>query len=129
MGFQGLVISDDLRMNAIKQQYPLEQSVVQAVNAGVDILLVTDNLERRVMNALVGAVKEGKLKKSCIDQAYERIMATKKKYGILTAPVSRPQVETQGKGVPVLIRNRCPAPRSQAEAQGMGVPIIRKRHL
>lgn len=84
MGYQGLVFSDDMRMSAIKQQYPLERSVVQAVNAGVDILLVTDNMERRVMLALLGAVKEGKIKPSSIDQAYDRIMATKKKYKILS---------------------------------------------
>ncbi len=95
MGYQGLVLSDDLRMNAIKQEYPLEESVVQAVNAGVDVLLVTDNLERRVMNALVGAVKAGKIKRSCIDLAYDRIMATKKKYGILLDKKELPIAETQ----------------------------------
>ncbi len=83
LGYQGLVISDDLRMDAIKQYYPLNVSVVQAVNAGVDVLLVTDNLERRVMDALVLAVETGKVPMKTIDVAYGRIMATKKKYGIV----------------------------------------------
>jgi len=95
LGYQGLVISDDLRMDAIKHYYPLNVSVVQAVNAGVDVLLVTDNLERRVMDDLVAAVESGKIPVKTIDEAYGRIMATKEKYGIIRkkrpAVVSAPQ--------------------------------------
>ncbi len=83
LGYKGLVISDDLRMDAIKQRYPLDVSVVQAVNAGVDVLLVTDNYERRVMDSLVKAVVSGQVPLKSIDLAYDRIMATKAKYGIL----------------------------------------------
>jgi beta-N-acetylhexosaminidase len=90
LGYQGLVISDDLRMNAIKQYYPLEVSVVQAVNAGVDVLLVTDNLERRVMDSLVGAVASGRIPMKTIDEAYDRIMKTKAKYGILALKRVKP---------------------------------------
>jgi beta-N-acetylhexosaminidase len=83
LGYQGLVISDDLRMDAIKRQYPLDVSVVQAVNAGVDVLLVTDNYEKRVMDSLVNAVLSGRVPVKNIDEAYDRIMRTKAKYGIL----------------------------------------------
>src|SRR5581483_7309183 len=83
LGYQGLVISDDLRMDAIKQQYPLDLSVIQAVNAGVDVLLVTDNYEKRVMDSLMNAVVSGRVPMKSIDLAYARIMATKQKYGIL----------------------------------------------
>jgi len=83
LGYKGLVISDDLRMDAIKQRFPLEESVVQAVNAGVDVLLVTDNYEKRVMDSLVSAVVSGRVSLASIDAAYYRIMATKQKYGIL----------------------------------------------
>jgi beta-N-acetylhexosaminidase len=93
LGYQGLVISDDLRMDAIKQYYPLNVSVVQAVNAGVDVLLVTDNLERRVMDALVLAVESGKVPMKTIDVAYARIMATKAKYGILALKKTSPKIQ------------------------------------
>ncbi len=83
LGYKGLVISDDLRMDAIKQRYPLDVSVVQAVNAGVDVLLVTDNYEKRVMDSLLNAVVSGRVTMKSIDEAYYRIMSTKKKYGIL----------------------------------------------
>ncbi|HET9870697.1 MAG TPA: glycoside hydrolase family 3 N-terminal domain-containing protein, partial [bacterium] len=86
LGYQGLVISDDLRMDAIRDYYPLDVSVVQAVNAGVDVLLVTDNLEGRVMDSLVAAVRSGRIPMAVIDEAYGRILATKKKYGIIPRP-------------------------------------------
>jgi beta-N-acetylhexosaminidase len=83
LGFDGLVISDDLRMGAIKDYYPLDLSVIQAVNAGVDVLLVTDNLERRVMEGLVKAVESGKVSMKTINEAYARIIGIKAKYGLL----------------------------------------------
>ena len=108
LGYQGLVISDDLKMDAIKQRYPLDVSVVQAVNAGVDVLLVTDNYERRVMDSVVNAVVAGKIPMKNIDDAYHRIMATKGKYGILTlarkAPSESRQAGTKGKPLQVVLK-------------------------
>ncbi len=92
LGYKGLVISDDLRMDAIKRHYPLEVSIVQAVNAGVDILLVTDNFERRVMDTLVRAVASGKVPLRKIDEAYARISRIKSKYGILARGNRIPKV-------------------------------------
>jgi beta-N-acetylhexosaminidase len=103
LGFKGLVISDDLKMDAVKQRFPLEVSVVQAVNAGVDVLLVTDNYERRVMESLVKAVVSGKVALSHIDDAYRRIMATKRKYGILA--------RHKGAGNPTARREGPPGPK------------------
>jgi beta-N-acetylhexosaminidase len=91
LGYKGLVISDDLKMDAIKRRFPLDISVVQAVNAGVDILLVTDNYERRVMDSLVKAVLSGKVRRKSIDDSYHRIMATKAKYGILALNRAKPK--------------------------------------
>jgi len=129
MGYRGLVISDDLRMNAIKQEYPLEDSVVQAVNAGVDVLLVTDNLERRVMNALVAGVKGGKIKLSSVNLAYERIMGTKRKYGIVKLKEAPQIVKTKPAPAP---SHELSEPRLQASVAGpkSGTPgLIGPDHL
>ncbi|GMT42141.1 MAG: hypothetical protein IEMM0002_0552 [bacterium] len=40
MGFKGLVVSDDLNMGAAANRYPLDERIMLAVNAGVDILLI-----------------------------------------------------------------------------------------
>ncbi|MFC1567151.1 glycoside hydrolase family 3 protein, partial [bacterium] len=43
--FPGIVISDDLQMKAISANFGLEETIVLAINAGVDILLFANNLE------------------------------------------------------------------------------------
>lgn len=54
MSFEGVVISDDLEMKAISERYPIDRSVAEAIEAGVDMLLVCKDLEtqRRALAAL-----------------------------------------------------------------------------
>jgi beta-N-acetylhexosaminidase len=128
LGFQGLVICDDLRMDAIKGRFSLESSVVQAVNAGVDILLVTDNMERRIMDALVEAVASGRVARSTVDKAYSRIMGMKVKYGLVRAQ-GAPSREGLGNPAPPAREQASGGPpqhslpTAQREAQGPG-PIL-----
>ena len=46
IGFDGVVISDDLQMKAISDQWSFEEAVQRAVLAGVDLLIVGNNLVR-----------------------------------------------------------------------------------
>lgn len=65
MGYQGIVITDDLTMGAIMKNYDLTTAAVDTVNAGSDILLVAhgyDN-EKRVMDSLLQNVKTVRFKK------------------------------------------------------------------
>ena len=45
LGYQGVVVSDDMQMKAISDAYGLERVLFLAVDAGVDILLFANNLE------------------------------------------------------------------------------------
>lgn len=78
MGFEGVVISDDLLMNALAK-YSLEERIVMAVNAGVDIVLISDYFTKqsnsiKVANdAIFNAVKSGKISQNRIKDAYNRI--------------------------------------------------------
>jgi beta-N-acetylhexosaminidase len=123
LGYQGLVISDDLRMGAIKQNFPIDISVVQAVNAGVDVLLVTDNFERRVMDTLVRGVVSGKIPVKNIDDAYKRIMSIKAKYGILAR---HPQSPKFAQRPPISKPNSLmtAAPKLQVETHALGIPNL-----
>ena len=122
LGYQGLVISDDLRMDAIKRRYPLEVSVVQAVNAGVDVLLVTDNYEKRVMETLVQAVQSGKVGMKSIDEAYNRITRIKAKYGLTTALMRKTPNTVKTEKKPML----SPPPMIRAESPGVVPPSFKK---
>ena len=79
IGYEGVVISDDLTMRAIAANYRLEDAVVLAVEAGVDVLTLghptaVADMER-IVGALVGAVQSGRIPESRIDASYERIRA------------------------------------------------------
>ena len=86
MNFQGVIISDDMQMKAISSQYGLEQSIKQAINAGVDILLFGNNLvydekiAEKAINIIKKLIKNGEISSVRIDESYKRIMKLKKKY-------------------------------------------------
>jgi beta-N-acetylhexosaminidase len=79
LGYGGVVISDDLTMGAIRANYRLEDAVVLAVEAGVDLLTIGNPQAvadmDRVIGALAAAVQSGRIPESRIDASYERIRA------------------------------------------------------
>jgi beta-N-acetylhexosaminidase len=87
MGYQGVILSDDLLMGAIVRQFSLEEAGVLAVQAGVDILLVSNNspegddpyLFHRIFEALVKAAEQGRISAARIERSYSRITALQKK--------------------------------------------------
>src|SRR5690606_21452982 len=44
LGFEGVVISDELFMQAISDNFGFDEAVVQAIRAGTDILLFNKNI-------------------------------------------------------------------------------------
>ncbi len=56
LGFKGVIISDDLQMKAISQHYTLQESVRLAINAGVDILLVANQLSTQDTGELIDII-------------------------------------------------------------------------
>lgn len=83
LGFDGVVITDDMQMGAIRDFYGFETALELAINAGVDIVAVSNNLtyedglEGRTFNAIRSAVDAGRIKQDRIDESYRRIMALK----------------------------------------------------
>lgn len=81
--YKGLVVSDDLQMGAIAKNYGYSQTLIRAVNAGVDMLMISNsrkpdpNLPAKTIAIIADAVKKGLIDKSVIDAAYERIKKAK----------------------------------------------------
>lgn len=76
LGFDGVVISDDLLMGAIREFYTLEESVLLAINAGVDILLFTtiaNDLIPNVQQIIRDHVRAGRISRVRIAEANRRI--------------------------------------------------------
>lgn len=84
MGFDGIIVSDDMDMGAITSKYGTDTAIEMAINAGNDILVFGNNLTfdknrgRDVNKTIVKLVKDGKIKKSRIRESYDRIMKMKK---------------------------------------------------
>jgi len=81
MAFEGLIVSDALDMGALTGEYPQDEIAIRAVEAGMDILL--HPVDARVtIDAVVRAVKEGRLTETRIHESVDRIMAAKKQLGL-----------------------------------------------
>jgi beta-N-acetylhexosaminidase len=83
MGFKGLIVSDDMTMGAIAQEYDIRESFKNAINAGVDIFIVANNYEDqtdKIIDTIAHLVKAGEIERKKIDEAYNRIVDFKKKH-------------------------------------------------
>lgn len=84
LGYKGLVITDDLNMGAIVDHYSLERALELAVNAGVDMIITGNNgrafepdLTQRTFDLICRLVRQGRIPRERIAEAYGRIMALK----------------------------------------------------
>jgi beta-N-acetylhexosaminidase len=86
MGFNGLVLTDDLEMGAILKNYGIGEASVMAVLAGEDMLSICANSDavREGYSAVLEAVKSGRISEARIDASLLRIAAAKSR---LTAPL------------------------------------------
>ena len=82
MGFDGVVITDSLEMEALRKQYGDAKSSVLAVKAGADILLMPEDIGV-AYNAVLSAVKSGEITQERLDESVRRILNLKRKYGII----------------------------------------------
>lgn len=86
MKFDGLVITDALEMKAVSKNFQAGELEVDALRAGNDILLLSENLEAAV-NAIHAALNDNKLKLEDIESSVRRILIAKSKAGLhRTAP-------------------------------------------
>jgi beta-N-acetylhexosaminidase len=85
LGFDGVVISDDLQMGAVSNIFDLNQTVISAFNAGNDVLLFANMLSndpdipQKVVAIVKEAIKNGLIDEKAIVKSYERIIALKNK--------------------------------------------------
>ncbi len=80
MGFNGVIITDDLEMGAITESPG--DAAVAAIAAGADMVMFahTPAKQQQAYDAIIAAVKAGKLKQADIDKSVERILEMKKRY-------------------------------------------------
>ena len=87
LGFEGVIISDDMQMQAIAAHYDLESAILLAISAGVDILTFGNNLTMydediaaRAADMITHLVDLGRISPERIDASYRRIMRLKTRH-------------------------------------------------
>ncbi|MFR9523929.1 MAG: glycoside hydrolase family 3 N-terminal domain-containing protein [Rikenellaceae bacterium] len=80
MGWQGVVISDDMQMKAITDHYGLDEAITLGLNAGVDLFIIGGNIKREDYNVvdkfisiIESGIAEGKITMERLDQAVKRV--------------------------------------------------------
>ena len=81
LGFEGVVLTDDMYMQGIIDNYKVEDAIVLAINAGADILVMGNNIstgyepERpfHIVDMIVRAVKEGRIDQQRLIESNRRI--------------------------------------------------------
>ena len=79
MGYNGVVVTDDMDMGALAKHYTFSDMAVQSILAGSDILLVCHEYEhmQEAYNGLMKAVKDGRISKERLDESVKRILLMK----------------------------------------------------
>lgn len=82
--FNGVIITDDMQMKAISDNYGLEQALTLTINAGADMLIFGNNLTiepqdpKQLIDIIESKVLSGEISPKRIDKAYKHIVALKR---------------------------------------------------
>ena len=82
MGFDGIVVTDDLYMQAILDNYSIETALELAINAGADLICVGNNINTgyeadrpyRLVDMIVNLVKQGRIPWQRLQESRQRVL-------------------------------------------------------
>jgi beta-N-acetylhexosaminidase len=106
LGYNGVVMTDDMTMGAIAEHYDTGAAAVEAVLAGADIVLVCHDYvkENAVLDALTQAVEDDRISPLRLDESVLRILLMKNKYELSDKPVAVPDVTELNAKVKALLQ-------------------------
>jgi beta-N-acetylhexosaminidase len=82
LGYNGVIITDSMAMGAVADNYTSAEAAVTAVKAGVDIVLMPQNLDE-AFNGVMNAVTDGEISMERLDESVLRILKMKAKYKLI----------------------------------------------
>jgi beta-N-acetylhexosaminidase len=82
LGFDGVVVTDDLAMAGATGGGPPARAAVEAVEAGADLLLISSPPQQQAdaYDAVVGAVESGEIPRERVEASVERVLRVKEDY-------------------------------------------------
>lgn len=105
--YKGLIITDDLKMMAIRLHYNMKKAVFKAIEAGNDIIMIglPYRKVKKIINYIIKKVKKGKLDIEKINKSVEKIIKMKEKYNIEDEKVEGFSVEEINEKIKILNEN------------------------
>lgn len=84
MGFDGMIVTDAMVMEAISKNWGAGEAAVMAVNAGADIIMANGSATDQIdtLDSLYKALQDGKIEKRRVDESVERILKYKIKMNL-----------------------------------------------
>ena len=87
MGYDGVVVTDDLYMQAIRNQYSIPTALELAINAGADLICVGNNISTgfeadrpfKLVDMIVNSVKEGRIPWERLQESHDRVARLQEK--------------------------------------------------
>ena len=81
MGFEGVVMADDFRMNGLRSRASLDEAAVRFILAGGDLILCGANhsYQRSILKGLADAVADGTISEERLNESVVRILTAKMK--------------------------------------------------
>ncbi|WP_240519384.1 glycoside hydrolase family 3 protein [Amycolatopsis antarctica] len=86
LGYEGVIVTDSLQMEGVRQLHPDAEVPVLAIEAGVDQMLMPPDMPAAI-NGVLEAVKSGRITEQRIDESVVRILKLKCKRGIVEQPL------------------------------------------
>jgi beta-N-acetylhexosaminidase len=95
LGYDGLIVTDDLEMGAIVERYGTAEAAVLAFRAGADLLLFrfTEAEQRRAYDLLLAAVRTEPALRAQLAESVRRILRVKLRYGLFEPAPMPPLAE------------------------------------
>lgn len=97
LGFNGVVITDDMTMGAIVKNYSIENAAIKSINAGTDIIMVCHqyNNIKSTIEAIKKAVNIDKtVSEERINESVYRILKLKEKYNLNDKLIEAPDINS-----------------------------------
>jgi beta-N-acetylhexosaminidase len=81
LGYGGVLVTDAMDMAGVLRQFGAAEAARRAVGAGADVLLMPSDVPGTI-DAVVGAVREGRYPESRIDSSVRRLLGWKRRFGL-----------------------------------------------
>ena len=97
LGYDGVILSDDLEMKAVSANTPVPVAAVNAIKAGCDGVLICSgdvDVQAAALEALVKAVETGEISAARLDDAFKRQRAAKERFLAVGRPATSARIRS-----------------------------------